>query len=154
MTLLRLSVSSGVVSNVKFVAVFVALLAVGAACSGPRKESLIESLREYNDGVRWGRTDWSIDYLPKEKQAPLLNRWATLSDLRITGYIFTSLQMEGSERAVATVQINWYSQSQMRVHSSVVQQVWVWVKGEKWQLKDQRWVSGAPFPLLDSPPAS
>jgi hypothetical protein len=130
------------------------LLAV-SGCSGNHKETLAEALRQYNEGVRWGRRDWSIEQVPLAQREDFVVRWAQCSDARVTGYDVQSLNFSSDgEQAAAIVAISWYDQRELRLTTSLVRQLWRRT-GKHWLIEQQRWVSGVPFPLAQySAPSS
>lgn len=127
-----------------FAALIMSVIPVG--CAGNKRESLGEALRVFNDGVRWQRVDWSIGYVPKKKQPQYLARRAKRAGIRVTGYTLQSVQVEGS-KAKAFVQIQWYSETRLRVLVTVVEQDWRF--GENgWQVVEEHRIGGEPCPLV------
>ncbi|MCC6750363.1 MAG: hypothetical protein IT371_22045 [Deltaproteobacteria bacterium] len=122
-------------------------VAGGCESAANRKASLLDAVLEYSDGVRWGRPELVVRYLSRSHGQRILARRAGHPDLQVTDAEVDAVQVLSVDRALSTVRFDWYELREARLRRSVIQQTWTLEKGE-WRLADQRWLRGAPFPLL------
>jgi hypothetical protein len=115
-----------------------------AACGTNQqsKHLLVEALYEYSNGIRWGRSEWIQNHLPKGQESRVAS-----SQLQVITCEVENIVMNVKDRAIATVRVDWYLLNQARLHSTLLRQTWVEVGG-RWQIRDQRVAEGRPFPGL------
>jgi hypothetical protein len=130
----------------KLLTVLVALL-LGGCMIRSNKENLQDALLKYNAAVRWGRTEWMAELVPKEKRSTLMARRQEFGDLQITGCQVGEVKVKGSNKALAVVRVDWYMMRSGRLHTSFIEQTWK-REGERWFITKQRLVRGAPYPLI------
>jgi hypothetical protein len=129
----------------------VALLAACTlgGCNMNNKENLLESLRAYNDAIRWRMSRQAMRYLRGKARATFIDTVDRRGDVRVTHYQIQHVKLVGAKRARVVVRFNWYSELRGRMHRTVMTQHWRRKKGDDdWHLSDQRWVRGPTLPLL------
>ena len=134
------------------------VVALAFACATPaenRREGLVKSAREYNDGLRWRRyQDVTPHLAADEAQAFLVRAGALGDDFQMADQEVSSIRFENDGlRAAVTVQFTWYSQRRGLVRSTVVSQDWRYGEG-RWLCAAQRRLSGDRFPLVPEPLAA
>jgi hypothetical protein len=123
-------------------------VALGSSCLyTTRKEAFDEALREYNTGLRWGRTDWMAEHVSKDKQDSLVRGQVASGTLQITNCELESLKMDGDARAVAVIRVEWYRLDQARLFTSTLRQTWK-RDGRRWEVTELRQSGGAPYPPM------
>jgi hypothetical protein len=128
-------------------ALAVLLLAAMGCVHPPRADSLADSVRNYNDGVRWERfTAAATAVPPKERDDFLDEREQLARDLRITDYEIVRLKDEG-ERATVQVKVSWYRTSQGTLHETWSRQSWE-RHGRVWRIVAEARVRGDEMPGL------
>jgi len=123
------------------------VLSLGGCLIQGNKQNLMDSLHEYNSGLRWGRIDRMAEYVPPKKRDRLIAMQQQREDVQITGCEVAGVKLAKKDRAVATVLIEWYLSSQGRLQRTYVEQTWV-QQDSHWRVAEQRIIRGAPFPLL------
>ena len=126
-----------------------------AACMGgfAERDLLLDAVREYNDGVRWGRLDQATSHLPIAARQRLTERLATLGDeLEFSEYDLGRIDVEG-ERARVRVDVSWLIKRRGLLERTTLEQSWQ-RKGSSWLLIQENRVAGAPLPLWDEPVAT
>lgn len=132
-----------------------AVLAPLAGCGAAQREPepLDQSVRVYNDGVRWLRFDEAASRLPANRRDDFLDERDQLhEDLRISHYDVIRVRYDG-ERRRARVQIKytWYLESRGVVHET--HSVQTWHRGEElWILRGERYLRGEGMPGLEGSP--
>lgn len=129
-----------------------ALLALAAACSAAPKsgETLIESVRTYNDGLRWQRFAAAAGRLPLAERSAFVDEWDERSDdLKITDYEIVDLVARG-DTAKVQVKISWYGDREGTLHDTHARQTWQ-RRGKVWFLTDEVRMRGAEMPGLAEP---
>lgn len=129
-----------------------ALLALAAACSAAPKagETLIESVRTYNDGLRWQRFAAAAGRLPPAERSAFVDEWDERSnDLKITDYEIVDLAARG-DTAQVQVKISWYGDREGTLHDTHARQTWQ-RRGKIWFLTDEVRMRGPEMPGLAEP---
>lgn len=129
-------------------ALAVVLALAAAGCAGaPKRDQLMESVRAYNEGVRWERfTSAAVAVPPAERDQFLDEREELADDLRITDYEVVRV---ASHAATADVQVKmtWFLDSRGTVHDTWIRQRWE-RQGKAWRVVDERRVRGEAMPGL------
>jgi hypothetical protein len=131
----------------------IVLLAALTACSGIPKEenSLGESIREFNEGVRWSRFSNAAIHLPAKDRATFVDEWdERAKDLKITDYEVIKVDQKGSRTAQVQVKMEWYKDSEGKVKSTHAVQTWE-RRGKVWFLVDESRLRGDEMPGLPEP---
>lgn len=130
----------------------VLLAATAAACSAAPKrgETLAESVRTYNDGIRWQRYAAAAGRLPPAERSAFVDEWdARSEDLKITDYEIVDVVARG-DRALVQVKISWYADREGTLHDTHARQTWQ-RRGKIWLLTDEVRLRGHEMPGLAEP---
>src|SRR5579862_8598247 len=103
------------------------ILAVAlAACAAPKAtESLSDTIRSYNDSIRWERYEVAAVHLPAKERSERLDEWDERAhDLKITDYDIVKVDQKGPREARVTIKLSWYLESEGKLHETHTQQVW------------------------------
>ena len=132
----------------------IVLLAAGCGSLVPKTgETLDESIRSYNDGIRWARYEVAATHVPPAQRAQFIDGWDERSkDLRITDYELVKVDRHGDREARVEIKVEWYKDSEGRVHETRAQQTWE-QHGKLWLLVDESRVRGEEMPGLSEPMA-
>ena len=125
------------------------LLVLAAAACGhaPKSEGLLDTVRTYNDGVRWVRFAAAAVAVPPAERETFLDERDELSeDLEITDYEVVRVK-QGDDRAEIQVKLTWYKQSEGTVHDTWARQTWE-RQGKAWRIVAEQRVRGASMPGL------
>lgn len=130
-------------------------LALAFSCATPgqnRREALVKTAREYNDGLRWRRYQDVTPHLAADEAQAFLARSAALGDdLQMADQEVSSIRFDDDGlRAAVTVQFTWYNQRRALVRTTIVAEDWRYNDG-RWICAAQRRVSGDRFPLVPEP---
>ncbi|HEY4181586.1 MAG TPA: hypothetical protein VGM90_32285 [Kofleriaceae bacterium] len=133
-------------------------LSVGSglgACGGAQKdtETLTESVRNYNEGVRWERYTMAASSLPPKLRGAWVDEMDKRSkDLRITDYEILRMDPAGERSAQVQVKMTWYLDSVGSVKETHAMQTWE-RKGKEWYMVDEVRLRGDEMPGLTEPVA-
>jgi hypothetical protein len=128
----------------------VASLALGAcgASQAHSKSDLDESVRAYNEGVRWERFSLAAAALPPAQRAQFVDDMDQRAvDLKITDYEVVKVDPRGAREARVQVKLSWYKESEGTVRETHAIQTWE-RRGKDWLLVDQTRLRGAEMPGL------
>ena len=123
------------------------LLGCGAAQSHP-EDDLAESIRQFNDGVRWGRYEIAASSIPPPQRAQFVDDMDERGDdLKITDYDIVKVDPHGSREARVQIKIGWYKTSEGTVHETHAQQLWE-RQGKTWLMVEEKRLRGTEMPGL------
>jgi hypothetical protein len=128
----------------------VALVLVLAACGSTQKdqETLAESIRSYNDGVRWERFAMAASRLPPKQRGEFVDQMdERADDLKITDYEVVRVEPLGPKEAKVQVKLSWYKNSEGLLRETHAMQTWERV-GKSWLMVESARVRGAEMPGL------
>jgi hypothetical protein len=128
----------------------VTLMLVLAACGSAQKdqETLSESIRSFNDGVRWGRFAMAASRLPPQQRGDFVDQMdERADDLKITDYEVVRVEPQGPKEAKVQVKLSWYKNSEGLLRETHAMQTWERV-GKTWLMVDSARVRGAEMPGL------
>ncbi len=129
-------------------AVLIVLCACGAA---PASDTLAETVRAYNEGVRWGRFEVAAIHLPAKERSKFVDENdERAKDLRITEYDVVNVDQKGSKEAKVHIKMSWYSDREGTLHETHAVQTWE-KKGREWLLVDESRSKGTEMPGLPEP---
>ncbi|MCA9541458.1 MAG: hypothetical protein KC620_21320 [Myxococcales bacterium] len=139
-----------------------ALWAGLAACGGRDRGALLrDSVRGFNQSLRWGAFDAASRYVEAEKRADWLQaRVSGSSNLRMTdvqivrvdqGALEAKPGEKPTQEARALVSMSWYRLPDMTVHSAVWRQTWH-LRHDDWVLVNEEAVQDAPAATAPSWP--
>ncbi|HEY5938171.1 MAG TPA: hypothetical protein VIU61_26150 [Kofleriaceae bacterium] len=128
----------------------VTLVVMLAACKSHQKdqETLSESIRSFNDGVRWERFAMAASRLPPKQRGDFVDRMdERATDLKITDYEVVRVEPSGPKEAKVQVKLSWYKNSEGLLRETHAMQTWERV-GKTWLMVDAARVRGAEMPGL------
>jgi hypothetical protein len=131
------------------------LLCLLSGCVNPHttdpKEILRDSVRSFNDALRWQNFSEAISYLPPERRQRFLDHANNLRDeVEISDYEITSSQPKGPERVEIRVQMQWQSKRSGLLRKIELTELWQKGPGD-WVVIDLRQRGVERLPLLDVP---
>src|SRR5437660_409149 len=92
-----------------------------AACGGIGKQenTLAESVNDFSEGIRWSRfTNAAVHVLPPQR-SQFVDEWdERAKDLKITDYEVVKVDQKGSRSASVQVKVEWYKDSEGKVHET------------------------------------
>lgn len=128
--------------------VLASIIGVGCLQQVRQGETLPESLRVYNEGVRWGRFTAAAGRVPPAERVDFVNRREEIAeDLRLTDYEVSSITTRSEGRATVRIKYTWYLDSIGTVHDTWADQSWM-QKGKVWLLVDETRARGPAMPGL------
>lgn len=128
-------------------------LACGAAQVRPEYD-LSESIRQFNDGIRWGRFALAASSIPPAQRSQFVDDMdQRADDLKITEYEVVTVDARESAARVH-IKLSWYKDSEGTVHETHALQTWE-RRGKRWWMVDEARLRGAEMPgLADAGPCS
>ena len=128
------------------VLILVAVAACGAVPKQP--DTLGESIRSYNEGVRWGRLSVAASKVPPPQRAQFIDEMDERSeDVKITDYEVLNVASAGARAAKVRIKLSWYLASKGTVHETHAEQTWERL-GKAWFMVQEQRVRGAEMPGL------
>ncbi|HWO21957.1 MAG TPA: hypothetical protein VNO30_24515 [Kofleriaceae bacterium] len=128
-------------------------LVAGAACGArPRStDTLVDSIRGYNEGVRWGRFAAAASRIPpRERSQFVADMDERAEELKITDYEIVNVEARGSREARVQVKVSWYRASEGTLRETHAVQTWERL-GDAWMMVAEARVRGAQMPGLSEP---
>lgn len=124
-----------------------------AACHPPKSgDTLGDSVRSYNDGVRWGRYEVAAVHVPaKERSQFVDDADQRAKDLKITDYEVVKVDQTGDRVAQVQVKVSWYKDSEGTLRETQAMQTWE-RHGKTWLIVDEARLRGTEMPGLREPP--
>ena len=123
---------------------------VATGCSAAQKdtETLTESIRVFNEGVRWQRYSVAATAIPPRDRAKFVDEMDERSnDLKITDYEIVKVDGAGAKAAKVQVKISWYTDREGTLHETHALQSWE-RHGKEWWMMDAVRVRGDEMPGL------
>jgi hypothetical protein len=121
------------------------------ACGAPQVRSendLSESIRLFNDDVRWGRFAAAAKSIPPAQRSQFVDEMdERADDLKITDYEIVRVDPQGGREARVHIKLSWYRASQGTVHETHALQSWE-RHGKAWRMVDETRLRGAEMPGL------
>lgn len=129
--------------------ILVVVTACGAVPQNP--DTLGDSIRSYNDGVRWGRYSIAATKVPPRERAQFIDEMdERAEDVKITDYEVLNVSAIGARTAKVRVKMFWYRDSKGTVHETLAEQTWE-RKGKAWFIVQEARVRGEEMPGLPEP---
>lgn len=137
-----------------------ALVLALAACGGAAKDSdtLSDSIRTFNDGMRWQRYGNAAVFVPASQRGRFVDDMDERGeDLKVTDYEIVRVDNRGPREARVHVKMSWYKDSEGTVRETHAVQTWE-LHGKAWLMVDESRLRGAEMPGLqetmmkDEPP--
>src|SRR5882757_125649 len=101
------------------------VLAACGAAQVKTEEDLSESVRQYNDGVRWGRYELAASSLPPADRSHFVDEMdQRANDVKITDYDVVRVDRHGTSEAKVHIKISWYKDAEGTLHETHAMQTW------------------------------
>jgi hypothetical protein len=124
----------------------VVLAACGARAGST--ETLTESIRSFNEGVRWERFAVAAVRIPPRERSQFVEEMdARAEDLKITDYEIVKVDARGAREARVQVKLSWYRTSEGTLRETHAVQTWE-RQGKAWMMVAEARVRGAEMPGL------
>ena len=120
------------------------------ACAGTQQntEKLAESIRSYNEGIRWQRFEVAaVSVPPRERSRFVEEMDERTKDLKITDYEIVKVDRTGDKEAKVQVKVSWYVDTEGTLKETHAIQVWH-RRGKAWLMVDETRYRGAEMPGL------
>ena len=125
---------------------------LAVACSSPAQqntETLADSIRSFNEGVRWQRFEVAaVSLPPRERSAFVEAMDERTKDLRITDYEIVRVDRKSDKEAKVHIKVSWYKDTEGTLRETHAMQRWQ-RKGKAWLMVDQTRYRGDEMPGLD-----
>lgn len=128
------------------------VLVLLAACGGRQKETenLAESIRSFNEGIRWQRFEVAAVSLPPRERSNFVEAMdERTKELRITDYDIVRVDRASDKEAKVHVKVSWYKDDEGILHETHAMQVWQ-RRGKAWLMVDQTRYRGDEMPGLEN----
>jgi hypothetical protein len=130
------------------------LITILVGCGAPQIRSendLTESVRSFNEGVRWERFTVAATSIPPPQRAQFVDDMdERAADVKITDYEVVKVDARGEREAQVQVKMSWYKSSEGTVHETHALQTWE-RHGKLWWMVDETRLRGAEMPGLADP---
>jgi hypothetical protein len=128
------------------------VMLVACGTLAPKSEdTLTESIRSYNEGVRWSRFQVAAVHVPPPQRAQFVDDWdERVKDLKITDYEVVKVDQPRETEAHVEVKMEWYMGSEGKVHETRAVQTWE-KRGKMWFVVDESRLRGTEMPGLPEP---
>ena len=129
------------------------LVVLLAACHSPKAgDTLGESVRSYNDVIRWQRYETAAVHVPAAERSQFIDDADERSkDIKITDYEIVKVDQKTDRVAQVQVKVSWYSDSQGLLHETQAMQTWE-RHGKTWLVIEETRLRGNEMPGLREPP--
>src|SRR5215468_10189144 len=130
-------------------AALITILMLGCGAAQLHDEpDLSESIRMFNDGVRWERFASAAVQLPPRERSQFVDDMDQRSaDVKITDYEVVRVDPRGEREARVQVKLSWYKTSEGTIHETHAVQTWE-RHGKTWWRVDEIRLRGAAMPGL------
>jgi hypothetical protein len=136
-------------------AALVALVLALVACRPPKSgETLSESVRAYNEGVRWERFAVAAVHVPPRERSQFLDDSdERAKDVKIFDYEVIKVEQKTDRLADVQIKVSWYRDSEGTLRETQVKQSWE-RHGKAWLIVDETRSKGVEMPGLREPVAA
>jgi hypothetical protein len=136
-------------------AALITVLMLGCGAAALHSEpDLSESVRQFNDGVRWERFAAAASAIPTRERSQFVDDMdQRAGDVKITDYEVVRVDPHGEREAQVQIKLTWYKASEGTVHETHAMQTWE-RHGKVWWMVDEIRLRGAEMPGLSSAPRS
>jgi hypothetical protein len=115
---------------------------------------LFESVRQFNEGVRWERFGNAAGAIPPKERSQFVDEMdQRAGDLKITDYEVVRVDPHGEREAKVQVKLSWYKASEGTLRETHAVQTWE-RHGKSWWMVDEIRLRGAEMPGLSERPES
>ncbi|MBS1121563.1 MAG: hypothetical protein H6Q90_3791 [Deltaproteobacteria bacterium] len=129
------------------------VVATLAACGAAQRDAdtLGDSIRSFNDGVRWGRYEVAAAKIPARERSQFVNDMDERSDdIKISDYEVVNVDARGPKAARVHLKLSWYRDSEGTLRETHALQTWE-RHGKLWFMVQEARVRGAEMPGLPEP---
>jgi len=124
-----------------------ALAACGSSAA-TNKETLTESIKSYNDGIRWGRFDAAATLRPPRERSQFADDMdKRAKDVKITDYDIVRVDEKGDRLAKVQIKMSWYNDLEGTLHETHSMQTWE-RHGKAWLMVEEARFRGSEMPGL------
>jgi len=129
-------------------AALLAILMLGCGGALHDQPDLPETVRMFNEGVRWERFTAAAAALPPRDRSQFVDDMDQRSgEVKITDYEIVRVDPRGEREARVQIKLTWYNPSQNTVHETHAVQTWE-RHGKDWWMVDEVRLRGAEMPGL------
>ena len=123
-----------------------------AGCASAKQgETLVDSVRAYNDGVRWERFTVAAVHVPPQERATFVDEADERAhDIKITEYDVLRIDQQGEREATVQIKMAWYRESEGLLRETQAVQSWE-RHGKSWWMVDETRLKGHEMPGLPEP---
>jgi hypothetical protein len=120
-----------------------------AGCASARQgDTLADSVRNYNDGVRWERFAVAAVHVPPKERSTFVDSADERShDVKITEYEVLKIDQKDDHEASVQIKMSWYRESEGTLRETQARQTWE-KHGKTWWMVDEQRVKGHEMPGL------
>lgn len=120
-----------------------------AACHSPKSGvTLAESIRAYNEGVRWERFGAAAAHVPPAERSEFIDELdQRAKDLRITDYEIVRVEQQSDKLAQVQIKVSWYLDSEGTLKETSAVQTWE-RHGKTWWVIEEKRLRGKEMPGL------
>lgn len=124
-------------------------LSVLAACASAKSgDTLAESIRAYNEGVRWQRFENAAVHIPPKERSEFLDEAdQRTKDLKITEYDIVRVEKKSEKTAEVQIKVSWYLDNEGTLRETSAVQTWE-KHGKTWWVVDEKRLRGTEMPGL------
>jgi hypothetical protein len=128
------------------------VLLIGCGGLAPKSgDTLGDSVRSYNDGVRWGRFEVAAIHIPPKERAQFVDEADDRAkDLKITEYDIVTVEPKGDRVAKVHIKVEWYKETEGTIHETHALQTWE-KHGKDWMMVEEARLRGVEMPGLPEP---
>jgi hypothetical protein len=127
------------------------LAACGANTAAQSRETLADSIRTYNDGVRWQRFTVAASLLPERERGRFADEMdQRANEVKITDYEVIRVDTKTAREAKVHVKLAWYRESEGKLLETHAVQTWE-RRGKSWLMVEEARLRGPEMPGLPEP---
>ena len=125
------------------------LVVLAAGCASMKSgDTLPDSVRSYNDGVRWERFAVAAVHVPPKERSTFVDQADERSrDVKITEYEVLKIDTKDADNATVQIKLSWYRDSEGTLRETQALQTWE-RHGKTWFIVDEARVKGYEMPGL------
>ena len=110
--------------------------------------TLSESVRTYNDSVRWERFGVAANHVPPEQRSQFVDDAdQRAKDVKITDYEVVRIDKRGEKTAEVHIKVSWYRDSEGTLRETQAMQTWE-RHDRLWVIVEESRLRGAEMPGL------
>jgi hypothetical protein len=134
------------------IGVLLGVVTCGACGARARStDTLADSIRGFNEGVRWGRFGAAAARIPPRERSQFVEEMdERAEELKITDYEVVNVDTRGPREARVQVKLSWYRASEGTLRETHAVQTWE-RQGDAWMMVAEARVRGAEMPGLPAP---